>query len=246
MALYRYTKKPPVRIHVTAKPKKITLYINAVAKLLLVFGFIAVGNVVIPIISYELFTAPGLQSQIFLSPIPAAGNYQDNAQDNISKKEEYDLSKPQNWFPQAKFTKTRESKITHYNLSIPSLNIKEAIVTIGGEDLSKSLIHYPETALPGELGATVIFGHSVLPQFYNPTNYMTIFSLIPTLELGEEIIIKFDSITYTYKITDKVEVKPDNLSVLEQPYDNEYLRLITCTPPGTYLRRGVITAVLIN
>jgi sortase A len=64
--------------------------------------------------------------------------------------------------------------------------------------------------------------------------------------MGDDIILKFDGVAYTYRVIDKVEVKPDNLSVLDQPYDNEYLRLITCTPPGTYLRRAVITAALIH
>jgi len=38
------------------------------------------------------------------------------------------------------------------------------------------------------------------------------------------------------------EVQPTDLSVLEQRFDGRYLTLITCTPPGTYLRRLVVVA----
>jgi sortase A len=218
------------------KKKKFNLF-NLLAKIFVGSGILIVANVIWPIVSYELFIAPSLKPQELLSPISASG---------LEAEKNTDFTLPENWFPKVEYSEKRESKITHYTLSIPGFDIEDAVVEVGGEDLAKSLIHFPGSALPGELGATIIFGHSVLPQFFNPDNYMTIFSLIPTLELGEDIIIRFDGITYTYRVIDKIEVQPDNLSVLNQPYDSEYLRLITCTPPGTYLRRGVITAALID
>jgi sortase A len=244
MTKYRYLKAPPgdlnrKKVYSVSKAKKFT---SIFSKALFISGIIIIANVLWPILSYELFTAPELNQYEFLSPVPASGQEAFN-QSTVEKK---DFTNPKNWFPEAPTPQKRESRITHYTISIPKFDIKDATVEINGENLKKSLIHYPGTALPGKVGATVIFGHSILPQFFNPQNYLSIFSLIPTLELGDEITVKFDGITYTYKVIDKVEVKPDNISVLEQPYDNEYLRLITCTPPGTYLRRGVITAALVN
>jgi len=213
-----------------------------VAKGLVLVGLTIVGSVLWPILSYELFIAPSLKPQMFLSPIPAQGLEKSQAEIPT----EAELLDPKDWFPNVRMPEKGESKITHYTLSIPKFKITDATVAIGGEDLKKSLIQYPGSALPGELGATIIFGHSILPQFFNPTNYKAIFSLIPSMEIGDEVIIKFDGITYTYRVIDKIEVKPDNIAVLEQPYDNEYVRLITCTPPGTFLRRAVITAVLVK
>ena len=109
----------------------------------------------------------------------------------------------------------------------------------------ESLIQYPGTALPGQYGNPVVFGHSVLPQFFNPQNYKTIFSTLPTLKEGDEILIDFDGITYRYEVVSLHEVLPENVSVLEQRYNTEYLTLITCVPPGTYLRRLVVTARLV-
>jgi sortase A len=151
-----------------------------------------------------------------------------------------------NWFAEAPKLPTRETKITHYNISIPKLKIENAVVAIGGEDLSESLIQYPGTALPGEYGNTVIFGHSVLPQFYNPKNYKTIFSTLPTLKEGDEILVDFDGIRYRYVVVKMVEVSPNDVSVLEQRYDGEYLSLVTCVPPGTYLRRLIVKAKLVK
>lgn len=246
MALYRYVKAPPTIIKPEIKKKRnFAKYRNTFAKILLVSGLLIIASVVIPIVSYELFTAPNLKQQTFLSPVPVVG-YEEFEEKILPIPEKSELIYPEKWFPQAKYLEAKQSKITHYTLSIPKFNIEDATVEIGGKSLKKSLIHYPGTALPGQLGATIIFGHSVLPQFFNPDNYMTIFSLIPRLELGDDIIIKFDGIRFTYRVIDKVEVKPSNLAVLDQPYDNEYLRLITCTPPGTYLRRGVITAALVD
>jgi sortase A len=99
--------------------------------------------------------------------------------------------------------------------------------------------------MPGDLGNTVIFGHSVLPQFFNPTNYVSIFSTLHTLERGDDLQIISDGVDYNYKITDMYEVMPDDLSPLAQTYDGHHLTIITCTPPGTYLRRLIIKAELI-
>lgn len=242
MNRYRYVKAPPRLITSGIGGSKFQNHYGLLGKIFFFIGFIILASVIWPIASFELFTSPQLKNQNFLSPIPSSEPWQILGISN----DHQDLNHPQNWFVKAAFPQKRESKITHYTLSIPTLDIENAVVEIAGSDLSQVLIHYPGTALPGEVGAGVIFGHSVLPQFFNPDNYISIFSLIPQMEIGDKIIIKFDGITYQYRVIDKVEVKPTNLSVLDQPFDNEYLRLVTCTPPGTYLRRGVITATLIH
>ncbi len=240
---------PTITTQIIKTQTKRSRRIRIMSQSLIAFGLLLVTSVAWPIVSYELFTAPDLKPREFLIPVPVIGQEIETnirSEETIQTENSIDLTQPRNWFPNAQFRRNRESNITHYTLSIPKFDIEDAVVEIGGEDLSKNLVQYPETALPGDLGATIIFGHSILPQFFNPNNYLSIFSLIPTMELGDEITIKFDGITYTYRVIDKVEVQPNNLSVLDQPYDNEYLRLITCTPPGTYLRRGVITAALVD
>lgn len=66
-----------------------------------------------------------------------------------------------------------------------------------------------------------------------------------TLEGGDEINIKYNGVSYTYKVIDKLEVKPTDIEVLSQRFDGRFLKLITCVPEGTYLRRGIVVAQLI-
>lgn len=147
------------------------------------------------------------------------------------------------WFP-TRPQKKVVAPVTSYTITIPKLKIKNALVVIGGDDLNKSLIHYGGTGLPGEYGTTVIFGHSTLPQFYNPENYRTIFSLLPILDIGDEFFISYDGITYRYVIEEMIVTEPNDLTPLEQRFDDSHVTLVTCVPPGTYWQRLNVRARL--
>jgi sortase A len=156
-----------------------------------------------------------------------------------------DFTNANAWFPTSPQKKI-VTPVNTYTLSIPKLRIANAMVTVAGDDLAESLVHYGGTALPGEYGNTVIFGHSTLTQFYNPKDYKTIFSLLPTMKSGDEIDITYDGISYVYKVFDMVVSEPSDLSALEQKFDDSYLTLITCVPPGTYWQRLHVRARLVR
>lgn len=241
-----YIKAKYSRISTSSKSNRLPL----VAVILMIFGSLIIGSVAGPIAAYLIFTSPRLsRSQSLISPLAANPetvlSQQAVAVEPQVKNYQDDFTRLENWFVADPVPLPSQSKITHYNLSIPKLGIEDSVVTVGGSDLAKSLIHYPSTANPGELGTPVIFGHSVLRQFYNPKNYLSIFSTIMTLQTGDRIIIKYNGVTYTYKVTDKLEVKPTDVEVLSQRFDGRFLKLITCVPEGTYLRRGIIVAQLI-
>ena len=144
-----------------------------------------------------------------------------------------DYTKASNWFyGGAKKEDFYSSEISFYNLSIPKLRIENAVVAIGGEDLSQSLIQYPGTAVPGKPGNTVIFGHSILPIFYNPKNYLAIFSTLPTLKEGDEVIVDYDGVTYKYLVEAAFDVYPTDIQILQQDKSDSFLTLVTCVPPG--------------
>ena len=136
-------------------------------------GVVILLGVIWPIASYEKDAQDKYPT--FISPIVGEG--ESLAQDDL------DYTKASSWFvggaPKEEFI---SSKVSFYTISIPKLKIENATVAIGGEDLAKSLIQYPGTALPGKAGNAVIFGHSILPIFYNPKNYIAIFSTLPTLK----------------------------------------------------------------
>ena len=156
-----------------------------------------------------------------------------------------DFTNANAWFPTSPQKKV-VTPVNTYTLSIPKLKISDVMVTVAGDDLMQSLVHYGGTALPGEYGNTVIFGHSTLPQFFDPRSYKTIFSLLPTLKEGDEIDIIYDGISYQYKVYAMMVSEPSDLSALEQKFDDSYLTLITCVPPGTYWQRLHVKAKLVR
>lgn len=233
---YCYLKSAPLGQQL-AQQRRITFLLKGFSVLALVVGLVLISNAALPILYYELTNSRFTQRLV--SPLVSQGII-------LGEESAVDYSNPKSWFPDAPVLPPKPSKITHYNLSVPKLKIEEATVRIGGEDLMKSLIQYPGTALPGQYGNTVIFGHSVLPQFFNPKNYKTIFSTLPKMEEGDEILVDFDGIQYRYVVRKIVETKPEDVAVLEQRYDSQWLSLITCVPPGTYLRRLIVWAQLVS
>jgi sortase A len=221
------------------------------------------GNAVLPIAGYYVSTLPDMKLRELQSPIPpeqiVQGFPQVYAQQVEVQQPTYvqpvvlatqlDYTNLSHWF--AGLNPTQATEEHEYVLSIPSIDINNAQVKIGGTNLNSSLIQYPGTADPGQPGAPVIFGHSVLRQFYNPEEdnkrrYVSIFSYIMTLKKGDKIFIKDGEVNYTYVVVDKMEVKPEDTYVLAQNPDEKLLKLITCVPEGTYLRRGVVIAQLVK
>jgi len=231
MALYRYVKaEPHVKKHI---PRVISL------------GFIGIGFGIMVWTVWPIIVFSTMAQQLFVQTVTPVSEdtIRLNTLVSASSGEDIDYSNANTWFPthpQKKVT----SLINTYSLSIPKLRIEDAIVTIAGDSLDESLIHYGGTPLPGTSGNTVIFGHSTLPQFYNPNNYKTIFSLLPTLVRGDKVFITYDDVEYTYVIYDMVVVEPTDLTPLEQRFDDAYLTVVTCVPPGTYWKRLNIKAKL--
>jgi sortase A len=258
---YKAPPTDPVDQYRQYNRKKLFLsFKNLIPTIMITVGASLLISVGYPIISYELTTARQYKRDRIITPIPKESVFQAKGTINptIAQNPQVlaetttnipsstvDYSKVNNWF---NFNKPQSllspSNITHYTISIPKLRISDALVTVGGDDLNTSLIHYGGTAYPGESGNPVIFGHSVLPQFYNPNSYRSIFSLLPTLKPGDQIKISFDGISYQYIVYDYYEVSPDEVDILEQRYNQKDLTLVTCTPPGTYWRRGIIKAKL--
>ncbi len=140
----------------------------------------------------------------------------------------------------------------HFYLTIPKLKIENAVVETNAKTLNPdvSLGHYPGTALPGETGNAFIYGHSVLPWFFNANNYKTIFSTLGRLEPGDEFYITYNNRDYTYVVESTEEVAPDDVNPLadiKPKYLNEStVVLMTCSPPGTKLRRLLVNAMLVD
>ena len=236
--------KASLKINLSLKSKRI------LAAVFFSLGIFLFSSAVFPIIQFQLEYSSKF-GQI-LNPLSA--KYYNNSGSILGELSSTDYTQLNNWFvsethsdndPALK-SNLSESGVFTYKISIPILKIQDAVVTVGSMDLKKSLIQYPQTALPGQLGNGVVFGHSVLPQFFNPKSYLTIFSTLYRLKQGDEMFIDYDNIRYKYLVEEMYEVQPTDLSVLEQRFDGRYFTLVTCSPPGTYLRRLVIKSRIVN
>lgn len=138
----------------------------------------------------------------------------------------------------------RKTFISEFTLSIPKLKINEAKVKVDSENFDNFLALFPGTALPGEEGNAFISGHSVLPQFFNPKDYKKIFSTLPQLEKGDEVLVNIAGVEYRFLVESKKVVNPDDVSALAPPAPGKYLTLMTCVPPGTSLKRLVVVCKL--
>lgn len=230
MPLYRYVKSAPSIPRVSRGSRMLSFLLIALGGSILIWTFW-------PIVSFSIMSGDLFAETV--TPIQDGMAYA--APEAVSPGNE--LTNPNTWFPTSPQKKV-VTPVNTYTLSIPKLKIQDALVTVAGDDLIVSLVHYGGTALPGEYGTTVIFGHSTLPQFYNPKTYKTIFSLLPSLKAGDEINVTYDGISYKYSVYDLTVTGPSDLSALAQQFDDSYLTLVTCVPPGTYWQRLHVFAKL--
>lgn len=138
-------------------------------------------------------------------------------------------------------------------LIIPKLNIDVPVhfgipLSQVMSTMNNGVAHYRiagASAFPGEIGNTVITGHSA-GDIYSSNPYKYIFSGLERLEDGDLIYINYNSTRYTYRVIKKEVVEPTNVAALVVDTDKPLLTLITCTPLGTSRYRLLVTAEQIS
>jgi len=119
-------------------------------------------------------------------------------------------------------------------------NPQSTNLTVLDNALHDGAARYPTSALLGEQGTTVIFGHSsYLPVVHNQT-YKT-FSGIQTLKKGETISVYSGTREYRYAVT-SVRVANAEEDVVELAQRGKQLVLITCDSFSKKSSRFVVTA----
>lgn len=136
---------------------------------------------------------------------------------------------------------------------IPKINVQIPVVyTVPTADESQvekglegGVVHYADTALPGQNGNAVIVGHSS-NNIFNPGKYKFAFVLLGRMEIGDTFYLQKDGKRYTYLIFDKKIVKPTDVSVLGLRDKPATATLITCDPPGTSTNRLIVVGEQID
>ncbi len=134
---------------------------------------------------------------------------------------------------------------------IPKINVEAPVVfdepSIDEKAIQKALergvVHYAITPNPGELGNSVIVGHSS-SNILNSGRYKFAFLLLKSLENGDTFIVQKDKKRYVYKVYNKFVTSPKDISVLNPPGPGHkaITTLITCDPPGLSVNRLIIQA----
>lgn len=121
-------------------------------------------------------------------------------------------------------------------LSIPEIELETTVFAgTTQKALKKGPGHYEETPLPGQPGNSAIAGHR--------TMYGHPFRHLDQLEDGDEILVRTQEGSFTYRVNEKKVVSPTDLSVIDSTEETR-LTLTTCNPVGSARERLVIMAVL--
>jgi LPXTG-site transpeptidase (sortase) family protein len=109
--------------------------------------------------------------------------------------------------------------------------------------LTKGVAHARGTSVPGAMGNVFLFAHSS-ENFYDALRYNSVFYLLPKLTEGDQILLYYHGVKFTYVVTNKKFVDPKNVSYLESKGDTQTVTLMTCWPPGTTFQRLLVFAKL--
>ncbi|MEO3793134.1 class E sortase [Nonomuraea sp. B10E15] len=131
-------------------------------------------------------------------------------------------------------------------LRIPRLghDYEYAIVEgVGATHLKRGPGHYPDSAMPGQVGNFVLSGHR--------TTYAAPFNEIDELERDDEIVVESREARYTYRVTSQDIVRPDEVDVLA-PVPGKpgirpvraFITLTTCHPEYSAAERLIVYGVL--
>jgi sortase A len=137
-----------------------------------------------------------------------------------------------------------------FSLVIPKIGANAKVVKnvdAGNEEeyldaLKYGIAHAKGTQFPGESGHTFLFAHST-DYIWNIGSYNAVFYLLYKLEKDDEVNVFYKGQRYVYQVTDKAIITADQTEYLTRTSTDELLTLQTCWPPGTTLKRLVVTAI---
>ncbi len=220
------------------------LLVRLTGSFLVLSGLVVSLYIFSPLLLWEIYIAPRTVSDALIKPVPDHAIVSQARLANFLSSKVYaqDLDNASNWYPGSH--QQANPTTSAFTIDIPKLDIKNAEVSTTDDDLTKHLVNFAGTCTPPAIGNCVIFGHSTLPQLYNPNDYRTIFAHILSLSVGDLIQVHIQNVTYTYKVFSLIVVEPDDTTVLNQATDESMLTIITCVPPGTTWKRLVIKSRL--
>ncbi len=170
--------------------------------------------------------------------------FSNNSETLNSQKEEVQLIK----------TKLPIAQSNQFLLKIPAIGVEAPIVLEKRVDqdsifksLEKGVVHFVDSPLPGQKGASIILGHSSAYPWYKG-NYGSVFALLGKLKTGDLFYVENGDKVLTYQIKNSLIFNPlsDNSKIDEfVKTDGSAIILISCWPVGTNYQRIAVRAELI-
>lgn len=134
--------------------------------------------------------------------------------------------------------RAQETYVELGTIEIPKLRIVKTLlegISLNTLDLAPG--HWPGTAMPGQVGNTVIAGHR--------TSHDKPFRNIDQLVAGDEVIFTTADGRFVYQVTGVSVVKPDALYIIDQTA-TATATLFACHPPGSTRQRIVVSLALVQ
>lgn len=214
----------------------------AIPKLISV-GLLSVGvfilvQVILPIISFQIWTIGQKNNQVLINP-GSSGQVLGVSLNGVSVRNK-------DRFPAFISTLSRETKANYqeFQISIPKIKLENTRVIVDSNDLANSLAHLPGSALPGEKGNVFVSGHSALSPIFSLKK--ALFSNLTDLKKGDKIEVMAGGTKFVYQVIDLKVVDPGDLSVISPPdLLNRYISLMTCVPPGLNFKRLIVLGKMI-
>lgn len=127
-----------------------------------------------------------------------------------------------------------------YSITIPKINAYAPVIpNVNPWKKQEYLKALSQGVAEAQDNPSFLFAHSSdLP--WRMTRYNTAFLRLGELQNGDQIVIAKNGAKYTYEITGKIEVWPNQVQYLKQTQNQ--LILMTCTPVGTSLKRLLVFA----
>lgn len=137
-----------------------------------------------------------------------------------------------------------------FSISIPKIGITAPIVVSDTTDnatihkyLDSGVVMYPDSAMPGQKGETILLGHSA-PANWPHIKYDWVFSRVNELKPGDTVTLNYSGQSFNYSVGQTVIIMPGEDLPPSDSQKNLYL--ISCWPPGKDYKRIVIEASLVE
>jgi LPXTG-site transpeptidase (sortase) family protein len=142
---------------------------------------------------------------------------------------------------------------TEFSIVVPKIGINAPVIaSVNPADtksynqaLKEGVAHSATSFTPDQNGTVYLFSHSTNYQWF-VKDLNAVFYLVKDLLPGDNIVVFYKGVRYTYELKEKRIVKPKEISYLVPEEGKNSLILQTCWPPGSTAERLLIFADLVD